>query len=261
MLAVKRLSDLQRSRNNAERSGTLRRRPPPAALELVAIEHPPTPTSAHTHSDTAEDNCCPSPRTPRAMMSFQDSELSAELQSAMMGRPAVEAGGGAGEAFGLRGMNLAAATSDSQDSFSVRSRGSGNSGNSNSGYSQEQQSTPGSARTSNQSQENLGSGGGERGGGSPGGRRTMEMWENQSPSKVSSTPSSTPPLTPSKVPRFGYPAVPLSPNTTSPPDSFRPRTTHRPLLPSVPPPHQRPSLTSNLRQVALLRYTPNLSLC
>uniref|UniRef100_A0A8D2ZIY5 Caskin-2 n=1 Tax=Scophthalmus maximus TaxID=52904 RepID=A0A8D2ZIY5_SCOMX len=139
MLAVKRLCDLQRSRNHADRTGggTLRRKPP-AALELVAIEHTPT------HSV--------------ALLSFQDSELSAELQSAMMGR----AGGGAAEAFGIRGVASAAgisAMSVSQESISMRSRGSGNSGNS--GHSQEHHATSSSARTSSRSEDSLGSGGGE----------------------------------------------------------------------------------------------------
>uniref|UniRef100_A0A8C9XNX9 Caskin-2 n=1 Tax=Sander lucioperca TaxID=283035 RepID=A0A8C9XNX9_SANLU len=129
MLAVKRLCDLQRSRNHADGAGggTLRRKPP-AALELMAIEHTPT------HSV--------------ALLSFQDSELSAELQRAMMGR----AGGGAAEAFAIRGAASAAAVSAmslSQESIGVRSRGSGNSGNSgnsNSGYSQDHQAAPCSAK-------------------------------------------------------------------------------------------------------------------
>lgn len=216
MLAVKRLCDLQRSRNHTDRTGgeTLRRKPP-AALELVAIEHTPTHNvHAHTRSDAPSDNCCRSPRTPRALLSFQDSELSAELQSAMMGR----AGGGATEAFGIRGV-ASAAMSVSQESISMRSRGSGNSGNSgnsNSGYSQEHQATPCSARTPSRSEESLGSGGAEEvrhGGGSPGRskQRPTEMWEHQSrsttPNKILFSPL-TPPLTPSKMPRFAYPAVP-----------------------------------------------------
>uniref|UniRef100_A0AAQ4PX66 Caskin-2 n=1 Tax=Gasterosteus aculeatus aculeatus TaxID=481459 RepID=A0AAQ4PX66_GASAC len=96
MLAVKRLCDLQRSRNQADPAGggTLRRNRP-AALETVSIEH------TATHNMTADDRR-PSPRTPRALLSFQDSQLSAELQSAMMGR----AGAGAGEAFAIRGGAL-----------------------------------------------------------------------------------------------------------------------------------------------------------
>ncbi|XP_047194296.1 caskin-2 isoform X3 [Hippoglossus stenolepis] len=234
MLAVKRLSDLQRSRNNADRTGggTLRRKPP-GALELVAIEHPPMHNvHAHIRSDAPSDTCCSSPRTPRALLSFQDSELSAELQSAMMGR----AGGGAAEAFGIRGVSSAAAMtamSVSQESISMRSRGSGNSGNSGnsghsghsghsgnsgtSGHSHEHHTTPSSARTASRSEESLESGGGEeakRGGSSPGSRgrqRPTEMWDHQSrsatPNKLPFSPL-TPPLTPSKMPRFAHPAVP-----------------------------------------------------
>uniref|UniRef100_A0A8C5DFP2 Caskin-2 n=1 Tax=Gouania willdenowi TaxID=441366 RepID=A0A8C5DFP2_GOUWI len=126
MLAVKRLCDLQRCRYHSDRSegGTLRKKGP-APLELVAIEHTP----AHVHSNASSDDYCPSPRTPRALLSFQDSELSAELQSAMVGR----AGGGASDSFVLRAVSSAGGRSTmsvSQESISVRSRGSGNSGNS-----------------------------------------------------------------------------------------------------------------------------------
>ncbi|KAM6898870.1 caskin-2 [Lycodopsis pacificus] len=198
MLAVKRLSDLQRSRNHANRSGggTLRRNPP-AALEMVAIEHTPT---HNVQARAPSDDCCPSPRTPRALLSFQDSELSAELQTAMMGRA------GGAEAFGIRGVPSAAALSAmsvSQESISMRSRGSGNSGNSNSGYSQDRQAAP-----SSRSEESLGSGAGEEAG--RGRQRPTEMWEHPSRSATPNKPFSplTPPLTPSKMPRFAYPAVP-----------------------------------------------------
>uniref|UniRef100_A0A096M5G4 Caskin-2 n=1 Tax=Poecilia formosa TaxID=48698 RepID=A0A096M5G4_POEFO len=131
MLAVKRLCDLQRSCNQIDRTGegTLRRKPP-AALELVAIEHTPTHI-VHSH----------------ALLSFQDCELSAELQSAMMGK----VGGSVSEAFGMRGVPpsaVIAAMSVSQESISRRSRGSGRSGNSNSGNSHDHQTTPCSSRTS-----------------------------------------------------------------------------------------------------------------
>ncbi|XP_034414867.1 caskin-2-like isoform X2 [Cyclopterus lumpus] len=206
MLAVKRLCDLQRFRNHADRAGggTLRRNLP-GALEIVAIEHTPT---HNVQAHAPPDDCCPSPRTPRALLSFQDSELSAELQSAMKGR----AGGGAAEAFGIRGVPSAAALSAmsvSQESISVRSRGSGNSGNSNSGYSQDHQAAPSSARISSRSEESLGSGAGEEAGRSR--PRPTEMWEHLSrsatPNKLPFSPL-TPPLTPSKMPRFAYPAVP-----------------------------------------------------
>uniref|UniRef100_A0A3B4FMF1 Caskin-2 n=1 Tax=Pundamilia nyererei TaxID=303518 RepID=A0A3B4FMF1_9CICH len=129
MLAVKRLCDLHRSRNHADRTGgeTLRRKLP-AALELVVIEHAPT-HNAQAHADTPSNDCCSSPRTPRALLSFQDSELSVELQSAMMGK----AGGGPAEMFSIKGVSSAAggtAMSVSQESIGMRSRGSGKSGNS-----------------------------------------------------------------------------------------------------------------------------------
>lgn len=252
MLAVKRLCDLQRSRNHADRAGggTLRRKPP-AALELVAIEHTPTHNvHAHTRSDVSSNDCCPSPRTPRALLSFQDSGLSAELQSAMMGR----AGGGAVEAFAIRGVT-SAAMSVSQESISMRSRGSGNSGNSgksNSGYSQDHQAAPSSARASSRSEESLGSGVGEeakRGGSSPGGRsrqRPTEMWEHQSrsatPNKLPFSPL-TPPLTPSKMPRFVYPAVPpKAKHIQSPNRLYQPQPQHHsPSSPSSPSPQPSPA--------------------
>uniref|UniRef100_A0A8C9XRI7 Caskin-2 n=1 Tax=Sander lucioperca TaxID=283035 RepID=A0A8C9XRI7_SANLU len=232
MLAVKRLCDLQRSRNHADGAGggTLRRKPP-AALELMAIEHTPT-HSVHAHAPP--DDCCPSPRTPRALLSFQDSELSAELQRAMMGR----AGGGAAEAFAIRGAASAAAVSAmslSQESIGVRSRGSGNSGNSgnsNSGYSQDHQAAPCSAKNSSWSEESLGGGAGEEakgGGSSPAGRgkqRPTEMWESRSATPNKPFLPLTPPLTPSKMPRFAYPSPhrlyqpkhhpPSSPSSLSP---------------------------------------------
>uniref|UniRef100_A0AAQ6AP93 CASK interacting protein 2 n=1 Tax=Amphiprion ocellaris TaxID=80972 RepID=A0AAQ6AP93_AMPOC len=205
MLAVKRLCDLQRSRNHANKTGggTLRRKPP-VALELVTIEHTPT----HTN------NCCPSPFTPRALLSFQNSELSAELQSAMVGK--VE--GGVTEAFGIKGMSSAAVLTASQESISMRSRGSGNSGNSgNSGYSQDHQGASSSARTCCQSEKSLGAGAEEEvknGRSSPGDRsrqRPKDIWERQSrsatPNKIPFSPI-TPPLTPSKMPCFIYPSVP-----------------------------------------------------
>ncbi|XP_047183681.1 caskin-2-like isoform X2 [Scophthalmus maximus] len=258
MLAVKRLCDLQRSRNHADRTGggTLRRKPP-AALELVAIEHTPTHSvHAHAHPDALSDTCCPSPRTPRALLSFQDSELSAELQSAMMGR----AGGGAAEAFGIRGVASAAgisAMSVSQESISMRSRGSGNSGNS--GHSQEHHATSSSARTSSRSKDSLGSGGGEeakRGGSSPAGRgrqRPTEMWEHQSrtatPNKLPFSPL-TPPLTPSKMPRFAYPAVPPKAKHFQSNRLYQPQPQHQHQHQPQPQPPSSPSSPSPPTQKA-----------
>lgn len=251
MLAVKRLCDLQRASNHADRAGggTLRRKPP-AALELVAIEHTPTHSvHTHTHSGAPVVNCCPSPRTPTALLSFQDSELSSELQNAMMGR----AVGGATEAFGIKGVTSAVAISAmsiSQESISTRSRGSGNSGHSNSGYSQEQQAASSSARTCSLSEESVGGGGGEeakRGASSPGGRgrqRPTEMWEHQSrsetPNKLPFSPL-TPPLTPSKMPRFAYPAVPPKAKHFQSPNRLYQPQHHLPSSPSSPCPQPSPT--------------------
>ncbi|KAM4715661.1 caskin-2-like isoform 2-T2 [Anableps anableps] len=216
MLAVKRLCDLQRSRNQVDRTGegTLRKKPP-AALELVAIEHTHN-VHSRAHSDAPSENCCPSPRTPRALISFQDCELSAELQSAMMGK----VGGSASEAFGIRGVPpsaVIAAMSVSQESISRRSRGSGNSGNSNSGNLHDHQTTLCSTRTSSRPEENMGSGVVEEvknSQSSSGGRAKqmpVEMWEPQNWSgtlEKHTFSTITSPLTPSKMPRFACPAVP-----------------------------------------------------
>ncbi|XP_042172269.1 caskin-2-like isoform X7 [Oncorhynchus tshawytscha] len=103
MLAVKKLCDIQRAILAAESGqGTLRRKPP-GALHLVTIEPP----------DSTSD--CPSPHTPK-MLTFQDSELSAELQTAMSSHYQE------GLAF-----KSAVGMSRSQESIDARSRGSGRS--------------------------------------------------------------------------------------------------------------------------------------
>ncbi|XP_034050481.1 caskin-2-like isoform X2 [Thalassophryne amazonica] len=210
MLAVKRLSDLQRSRNHTDRTGGgMVPQTPPTMLELVAIEHTPT---HNTCAEVPSEDGCPSPRTTRALVSFQDSELSAELQNAMMGKTGR---GGAGEAFGFRGV-ASTAMSVSQESIGMRSRGSGNSGSSGSGCPQDLQTVPPSLRTLIHSEENQGMrGAGEevkRGESSLGYRsRPIETLEQQNraatPNKVPFSPL-TPPLTPSKMPRFTYSNIP-----------------------------------------------------
>ncbi|XP_045571188.1 caskin-2 isoform X8 [Salmo salar] len=103
MLAVKKLCDIQRAILAAESGqGTLRRKPP-GALHLVTIEPP----------DSASD--CPSPHTLK-MLTFQDSELSAELQTAMSSH--YQEGLAIKSAVGM---------SRSQESIDARSRGSGRS--------------------------------------------------------------------------------------------------------------------------------------
>ncbi|KAM9779901.1 LOW QUALITY PROTEIN: caskin-2 [Neosynchiropus ocellatus] len=103
MLAVKKLCDIHRAAAQAESGhGTLRRKGP-GSLHLVAIE---------SSEGGAE---APSPRTPQ-MLTFQDSELSSELQAAMCSRYA-----------GCEDMKKAVGLSQSQDSIDSRSRGSGRS--------------------------------------------------------------------------------------------------------------------------------------
>uniref|UniRef100_A0A673BLH6 CASK interacting protein 2 n=1 Tax=Sphaeramia orbicularis TaxID=375764 RepID=A0A673BLH6_9TELE len=106
MLAVKKLCDIQRAILQAESGqGTLRRKGP-GALHLVTIEP----------SDSGGE--CSSPHTPK-MMTFQDSELSAELQTAMSSHY-----GGCDEGLAIK---HAVGMSQSQDSIDTRSRGSGRS--------------------------------------------------------------------------------------------------------------------------------------
>ncbi|XP_024141294.1 caskin-2 isoform X2 [Oryzias melastigma] len=246
MLAVKRLSDLQRSRNITDiAAGRGGRRKPPAPLELVAIEHnPANPHNPHLHADAPVNNCCSSPRTPRTLLSFQDSELSAELQSAMVGRM----GGVASEAFGIRGVPpsaILAAMSVSQESISKRSRGSGNSGNS--GHCQDH-----SGGLSRRCEEGGRCEGEEarRGKGSPGGRHRLlptEMLEHQSWSAVPNKlpfSSATPPLTPSKMPRFAYPAVPAKTKQLQSPNRLYQPQSQAPASPSSPSPQRSPAKKS-----------------
>lgn len=115
MLAVKKLCDIHKALLQTESGqGTLRRKTP-AALDLVAIEPP------------SESCDLPSPHTPK-MMTFQDSELSTELQSAMSSQYS-------GCQDGLA-IKSAVGMSSSQESIDTRSRGSGR--------SQEPPSTPSS---------------------------------------------------------------------------------------------------------------------
>uniref|UniRef100_A0A3Q2D0N4 CASK interacting protein 2 n=1 Tax=Cyprinodon variegatus TaxID=28743 RepID=A0A3Q2D0N4_CYPVA len=106
MLAVKKLCDIHRAILNAESGpGTLRRRAP-GGLHLVTIDSP----------DASSE--CSSPHTPM-MVTFQDSELSAELQTAMSSHY-----GGCEEGLAIKS---AVGMSRSQESIDARSRGSGRS--------------------------------------------------------------------------------------------------------------------------------------
>uniref|UniRef100_A0A4W5QBP5 Caskin-2 n=1 Tax=Hucho hucho TaxID=62062 RepID=A0A4W5QBP5_9TELE len=226
MLAVKRLCDLHRSRHHANGSDTLWHKPTTA---LVAIEPPEIPA----------DCCPPSPHTPRTtFLSFHDSELSTELQNTMMGRAA-------GGRVGIGGFGMGVRESISQESIGTRSRGSGHSGKSGNltGYSQElHQQTLASAGVHSRSDESLGGGGGRRwGGGSPGRdrQRLTEVWSDQKrqpqpPTKLPITPL-TPPLTPSSMPRFAYPAVPSKPKPCKPPAHPHPHPFSSPPSPQASP--------------------------
>uniref|UniRef100_U3FZP2 Caskin-2 n=2 Tax=Micrurus TaxID=8634 RepID=U3FZP2_MICFL len=126
MLAVKRLTDLCKSQSQAEVS-TLRRKIP-GTLEIVTIE-------------TVENGECHSPLTPK-MTTFQDSELSHELQTAMSNS--------CQETLTIKSTQ---GMSRSQESIGARSRGSGHS----------QENMLSQSTSSSHSQESLGSGEGSSG--------------------------------------------------------------------------------------------------
>ncbi|XP_060108041.1 caskin-2 isoform X2 [Heteronotia binoei] len=121
MLAVKKLTDLRKSLNQAD-ANTLRRKIP-GALDIVTIE-------------SVENGECHSPHTPK-MTTFQDSELSYELQTAMSNS--------CQETLTIKN---AQGISRSQESIGMRSRGSGHS----------QENMLSQSATSSHSQESLGSG-------------------------------------------------------------------------------------------------------
>uniref|UniRef100_A0A8C1CW03 CASK interacting protein 2 n=1 Tax=Cyprinus carpio carpio TaxID=630221 RepID=A0A8C1CW03_CYPCA len=128
MLAVKKLSDIQKARKNqAEGQALLQRRRAPPPLELVAIEH-------HNSSE-----CPSSPLSPK-MLTFQDSELSVELQNAM----ARSGHSGGQDGFGnMSGTSMRL----SQESIGTRSGGSG----------QSQERPMASVTPNSRTQESLGS--------------------------------------------------------------------------------------------------------
>ncbi|XP_026133275.1 caskin-2-like isoform X5 [Carassius auratus] len=200
MLAVKKLSDLQKARKNqAEGQALLQRRGAPPALELVAIEH-------HNSSE-----CPSSPQSPK-MLTFQDSELSVELQNAM----ARSGHGGGQDAFGNMGgtsMRL------SQESIGTRSGGSGRS----------QERPMASVTPNSRTQESLGS------------MDNSPSKESQDRSQISpvkmalqhhlpssGSPVRTPPIATSKIARFVYPPI-----------HTKPRPVVSPSQPHHGSPHQR----------------------
>uniref|UniRef100_UPI003AAFA34C caskin-2-like isoform X2 n=1 Tax=Centroberyx gerrardi TaxID=166262 RepID=UPI003AAFA34C len=175
MLAVKKLCDIQRAILQAETGqGTLRRKTP-GALHLVTIEPP--------DSSGGE---CPSPHTPK-MLTFQDSELSAELQTAMSSHY-----GGCQEGLAIKN---AVGMSQSQESIDARSRGSGRS----------QDPPTASVTPHSRSQESLGSASLD---GSPAKERNIPEGWDQRPLQQQQLPKQVP-LGTATV--FKYPAIPAKP--------------------------------------------------
>ncbi|KAI2658488.1 Caskin-2 [Labeo rohita] len=172
----------------AEGQALLQHRRAPPALELVAIEH-------HDNSE-----CPSSPLSPK-MLTFQDSELSIELQNAM-----ARSGYGGGQ-DGLGSMS-GTTMRLSQESIGTRSGGSGRS----------QERPMASVSPNSRSQESLGSMDN-----SPN-KEQYAIMESQDRSQISpvkmapvlplqhhhpssGSPARTPPITTSKIARFAYPPV------------------------------------------------------
>ncbi|XP_054832156.1 caskin-2 isoform X2 [Eublepharis macularius] len=153
MLAVKKLTDLRKSLSQTD-ANTLRRKIP-GALDIVTIE-------------SMENGECHSPHTPK-MTTFQDSELSYELQTAMSNS--------CQETLTIKN---AQGISRSQESIGVRSRGSGHS----------QDNMLSQSATSSRSQESLGSG--ESSSSSSGGHSSTQphLLENSTNSQERLSPES-----------------------------------------------------------------------
>ncbi|XP_023812962.1 caskin-2 isoform X2 [Oryzias latipes] len=170
MLAVKKLCDIQRVILQADSGhGTLRRKAP-RSLHLVAIESP----------DASSE--CSSPHTPK-MMTFQDSELSSELQTAMSSHY-----GGCEEGLAIKS---AVGMSRSQESLETRSRGSGRSQELPSAYVNPHSWPPEGVEGSPAKERNL-----------------PEGWD-QRPLQQQQPPPKQVPLGTATV--FKYPAVPAKP--------------------------------------------------
>ncbi|XP_047212551.1 caskin-2-like isoform X2 [Girardinichthys multiradiatus] len=170
MLAVKKLCDIQRANlQQADSSSVTLRRKAPGTLQLVTIESP----------DASSE--CSSPHTPM-MVTFQDSELSTELQTAMASHY-----GGCEEGFAIKN---AVGMSQSQESIDTRSRGSGRS----------QEPPTASINPHSWSQESLE--------GSPARERNLPEGWDQRPLQHQPLPKQVP-LGMATV--FKYPAIPAKP--------------------------------------------------
>lgn len=169
MLAVKKLCDIQRAILQAELGqGTLQHKGP-GALHLVTIEPP----------DAGGE--CSSPHTPK-MLTFQDSELSAELQTALCSHY-----GGPEDSLAIKKV---VGMSHSQESIDTRSGGSGRS----------QEPPTASITPHSWSQENLNS--------SPAKVRNLPEGWDQRPLQQQ-LPHKQVPLGTATV--FKYPAIPVKP--------------------------------------------------
>ncbi|XP_058649463.1 caskin-2 isoform X1 [Onychostoma macrolepis] len=199
MLAVKKLSDVQKARKNqAEGQALLQRRRAPPTLELVAIEH----------HDSSE--CPSSPLSPK-MLTFQDSELSVELQNAM----ARSGQGGGQDGFGnMSGTSMRL----SQESIGTRSGGSGRS----------QERPMASVTPNSRSQESLGSMDNSPSKESQDRSQMAPVLPLQHHHPSTGSPIRTPPITTSKIARFAYPPV-----------LTKPRPMVSPSQPHHGSPHQR----------------------
>ncbi|XP_042623492.1 caskin-2 isoform X7 [Cyprinus carpio] len=189
MLAVKKLSDVQKARKNqAEGQALLQRRRLPPTLELVAIEH----------HDSSE--CPSSPLSPK-MLTFQDSELSIELQNAMA------RSGYSGGQDGLGNMS-GPAMRLSQESIGTRSGGSGRSQErpmaSVSPNSRSQESQGSMDNSPNKEQHYIIN---HRIQTKPSKVKVAPMLPLQPHQPSSGSPARTPPITTSKIARFAYPPV------------------------------------------------------
>ncbi|XP_059413598.1 caskin-2-like isoform X4 [Carassius carassius] len=212
MLAVKKLCDIHKALLQAQSGqGTLRRKTP-GALDLVTIEPPP------------ESGDLPSPHTPK-MMTFQDSELSTELQSAMSSHYS-----GCQEGLAIKN---AVGMSSSQESIDTRSRGSGRSQEPPSTSSSTSAATPYSR--SRESLTSLDS--------SPAKERNIPEGRDQVPH----------PLLPQQLPfsastGFTYPTVPAKPKLSSA------------LSPQGSPAHKTLNyLRSQYNSATLDRHSPNVA--
>lgn len=188
MLAVKKLCDVQKAlRNQAEGNGTLPRRRHAPTLELMAIE------------STDSTDGPSSPLSPK-MLTFQDSELSTELQNAM-----IQSGyGGCQEGFGAV-LNGTTTMSLSQESISARSRGTG--------HSQEWPLT--SVTPHSNSNESLGSSDCSALKDCP---ILPAKMAPPLPLKKQQSTRGSPPITPSKTARLAYPAAQSNPGVSTKPD-------------------------------------------